>query len=179
MEYSDNDFYTFLGLDSAIYYAVNGTVRSLEVFNQNILNCVPKMNEAFTGLERHGGKWEDCFTALTTAHVQLSAVITTVTSTYLTVGDSKDAKIHNTFAVCRLHGRYDAQVPPLYSLLSWQGTSNHNPPPPISRIITGHMKWNPANIQQTASLANRSLLRLELLPSGGLTVPCFEAQSTH
>ncbi len=48
MEYSDNDFYTFLGLDSSIYYAVNGTVRSLAVFDQNILNCVPKMNEAFT-----------------------------------------------------------------------------------------------------------------------------------
>ncbi len=128
MEYPDNDFYTFLGLDSAIYYAVNGTVRSLAVFNQNILNCVPKMNEAFTGLERHGGKWKDCFTALTTAHVQLSAVITTVTSTYLTVGDSKDAKIHNTFAVCRLHGRYDAQVQT--PLLSFIMTGYKQPQPP-------------------------------------------------
>ncbi len=25
--------------------------------SKNILNCVPKTNEAFTGLERHGGKW--------------------------------------------------------------------------------------------------------------------------
>ncbi len=29
----------------------------LPVFIQNILNCVPKTNKAFTGLERHGGKW--------------------------------------------------------------------------------------------------------------------------
>ncbi len=28
----------------AIYYAVNGTVTSLPVFIQNILNCVPKTN---------------------------------------------------------------------------------------------------------------------------------------
>ncbi len=28
-----------------------------DVFIQNILNCVPKMNWDFTGLERHGGKW--------------------------------------------------------------------------------------------------------------------------
>ncbi len=49
-------FHTFMDLDSAIYYAVNGTVTSLPVFIQNILNCVPKTNEAFTGLERHGGK---------------------------------------------------------------------------------------------------------------------------
>ncbi len=53
---SDDDFYTFMDLDSAIYYAVNGTVTSLPDFIQNILNCVPKMNKAFMGLERHGGK---------------------------------------------------------------------------------------------------------------------------
>ncbi len=46
-----------MDLDSAIYYAVNGTVTSLPVFIQNILNCVPKMNKAFMGLERHEGKW--------------------------------------------------------------------------------------------------------------------------
>ncbi len=57
MEYSDDAFNTFMNLDSAIYYAVNGTVTSLQVFIQNILNCVPKTNEAFTSLERHGGKW--------------------------------------------------------------------------------------------------------------------------
>ncbi len=57
MDYSDYAFHTFMDLDSAIYYAVNGTVTSLPVFIQNILNCVPKTNKAFTGLERHGGKW--------------------------------------------------------------------------------------------------------------------------
>ncbi len=46
MDYSDNDFHTFLGLESANGLAVNGTVTSLPVF----LNCV------FTGLERHRGK---------------------------------------------------------------------------------------------------------------------------
>ncbi len=50
-------FHTFLGLDSGIYLAVNGTVTNLLVFILNILNCVLKTNEAFMGLERHGGKW--------------------------------------------------------------------------------------------------------------------------
>ncbi len=54
MDYSDDAFHTFLDLDSVIYNAVNGTVTSLLVFIQNILNCVLKTNEAFTGLERHG-----------------------------------------------------------------------------------------------------------------------------
>ncbi len=58
MEYSGDAFYTFMDLDSAIYLAVNGTVTSLPVFIQNILNCVLKTNEAFTGSERHGGKWK-------------------------------------------------------------------------------------------------------------------------
>ncbi len=49
-------FHTFLGLDSVIYLGVNGTVTASR-FHPNILNCVPKMNEAFMGLERHGGKW--------------------------------------------------------------------------------------------------------------------------
>ncbi len=57
MDYSPDVFHTFLGFESVIYLAVNGTVTSLPVFIQNILNCVPKTNEAFTGLERHGGKW--------------------------------------------------------------------------------------------------------------------------
>ncbi len=57
MEYSGDVFHTFLDLDSVIYLAVNGTVTSLPVFIQNILNCVPKTNKAFTGSERHGGKW--------------------------------------------------------------------------------------------------------------------------
>ncbi len=44
--------YTFLGLDGALYLAVNGKVKSLSVFIQNILNCVPKTNKVFTGLEQ-------------------------------------------------------------------------------------------------------------------------------
>ncbi len=54
MDYSDDVFYTFPGLDSGIYLAVNGTVTNLPVFIQNILNCVPKKNKAFTGLEQYG-----------------------------------------------------------------------------------------------------------------------------
>ncbi len=57
MDYFDDVFHTFMDLDSAIYYAVNGTVTSLPVFIWNVLNCVQKTKEAFTGLERHGGKW--------------------------------------------------------------------------------------------------------------------------
>ncbi len=50
-------FYTFLDLNSGIYLAVDGTVTSLPVFIWNILNCVPKTNQAFMELERHAGKW--------------------------------------------------------------------------------------------------------------------------
>ncbi len=42
MDYFDDVFHTFLGLDSAISLAVNGIVTSLSVFIQNILNCVLK-----------------------------------------------------------------------------------------------------------------------------------------
>ncbi len=42
MEYPGDAFHTFMDLDSAIYLAVNGTVTSLPVFIQNILNCVLK-----------------------------------------------------------------------------------------------------------------------------------------
>ncbi len=56
MDHSDDAFHTFLGIDSVIYFAVNGTVTSLLVFIQKILNRVPKMDKAFRGLERHGGK---------------------------------------------------------------------------------------------------------------------------
>ncbi len=54
MEYPGDAFRTFLDLDSVIYLAVDGTVTSLPVFIENILNCVLKTNEAFTGLERQG-----------------------------------------------------------------------------------------------------------------------------
>ncbi len=53
MDYSDDVYNIFLGLDSVNWLAVNGTVTSLPVLIQNILNCVQKANEAFTGLERH------------------------------------------------------------------------------------------------------------------------------
>ncbi len=61
MEYPGDAFHTFQDLDSVIYLAVNGTVTSLPVFIQNILNCVLKTNEAFTGSERHGvsDKWQN------------------------------------------------------------------------------------------------------------------------
>ncbi len=57
MDYFEDGFHTFLGLNSVIYLAVNGTVTSLPVFIQNILNSDPKTNKAFTGWEQHGGKW--------------------------------------------------------------------------------------------------------------------------
>ncbi len=56
MDYFNDAFHTFLGLDSVIYLAVNGRVTSFPVFIQNMLNCVLKTNKAFTGLERYGGK---------------------------------------------------------------------------------------------------------------------------
>ncbi len=57
MDYFDDVFHTFMDLDNDNYLAVNGTVTRLPVFIQNISNCVPKTNEAFTGLELHEGKW--------------------------------------------------------------------------------------------------------------------------
>ncbi len=56
MDYLDDVFHTFLDLDSVNCLAVNGTVKSLPVLIQKINNCV-RPNKAFTGLERHGGKW--------------------------------------------------------------------------------------------------------------------------
>ncbi len=53
-ENKNNDFYSKTVL--FIYLSDNGTVTSLPVFIQNILNCVPKINKAFTGLEQHGVK---------------------------------------------------------------------------------------------------------------------------
>ncbi len=46
MEYPGDVFHTFMDHDgdSVIYLAVNGTVTSLPVLIQNILNCVPKTN---------------------------------------------------------------------------------------------------------------------------------------
>ncbi len=53
---ADGVFGCLMDLDSVNCLAVNGTVTCLPVFIQNISNCVPKTNKAFTGLERHGGK---------------------------------------------------------------------------------------------------------------------------
>ncbi len=44
MDYFGDVFHTFLGLDSVIYLAVNGTVTS-----QNILNCVSEDEQSFYG----------------------------------------------------------------------------------------------------------------------------------
>ncbi len=52
MDYFGDVFHTFLGLDSVIYLAVYWAVTILPVLIHNILNCFPKTNEAFMGLER-------------------------------------------------------------------------------------------------------------------------------
>ncbi len=54
MDYPGDAFHNFLGLDSVIYLAVNGTVTSLPVLIKNILNYVLKTSETIAGLERHG-----------------------------------------------------------------------------------------------------------------------------
>ncbi len=55
MDYFDDVFHTFLGIDS---YLLGSEWDSHKVFIQNIFNYVPKMNKAFTGLEGHGRKWQ-------------------------------------------------------------------------------------------------------------------------
>jgi len=49
-------FSTFLDLESVDYIAVYGRVIYLSDFIKNILICVLKMNEGFTGVERHEGE---------------------------------------------------------------------------------------------------------------------------
>ncbi len=59
MDYYDyfNDLLaTFLDVDRVNYIAVYGRVRELSECIKNILIWVPKIKEAFTGLERHGVK---------------------------------------------------------------------------------------------------------------------------
>ena len=56
MDYLNNVFTTFLGLESCSYVAVYRGVRKLSDFIENILICVPKMNEGLTSLERHEGE---------------------------------------------------------------------------------------------------------------------------
>ncbi len=54
MDYFTDLLATFLDVDCVNYIAVYGRVRELSECIKNILICVLKMNEAFTGLERHG-----------------------------------------------------------------------------------------------------------------------------
>ncbi len=56
MDYFDDVFHTFLGLDSVIYLAVNGTVHKSS-FHPKYLKLCSEDELSFTGLERHGGKW--------------------------------------------------------------------------------------------------------------------------
>ncbi len=51
MDYFNDVFPTFLGLESVSCVAVYGGGN-----HQNILICVPKMNEGLTGLKRHEGE---------------------------------------------------------------------------------------------------------------------------
>ncbi len=46
----------FLCVDRGNIIAVYGRARELSDFIKNIFICVPKMNEGFTGLERHEGE---------------------------------------------------------------------------------------------------------------------------
>ncbi len=55
MEYFTDLLGTFLDLDRGNYIAVYGRVIELSECFKNILNCVLKMNEGLTGLERHEG----------------------------------------------------------------------------------------------------------------------------
>ncbi len=49
MDYSDDAFHPFMDLDSAIYYAVNGTVTSLPDFIQNIFKLRSEDEQSFYG----------------------------------------------------------------------------------------------------------------------------------
>jgi len=46
---------TFLRHESGSCIDVNGGTESLKISLKKIFICVPKMNESFTGLERHEG----------------------------------------------------------------------------------------------------------------------------
>jgi len=56
MDYFNNVFTTFLGLESGYDIDVLGGIRKLLDFFKNILIFVPKLNEGLTGLERHEGE---------------------------------------------------------------------------------------------------------------------------
>ncbi len=56
MDYFNDVFTIFLGLECISCMAVYGRVRELSDFIKNILICVLKMNEGLTGLDRHEGE---------------------------------------------------------------------------------------------------------------------------
>ncbi len=56
MDYFTDVLATFLCVDRGNILAVYGRVRELSEFIKNILNCVPKMNKGFAGMERHEGE---------------------------------------------------------------------------------------------------------------------------
>ncbi len=49
MDYPDDAFHTFLGLDSVNYLAVNGTVTNLPVFIQKYLKLCSEDEQSFYG----------------------------------------------------------------------------------------------------------------------------------
>ncbi len=56
MDYFVDHLGNFLCLDLGSTLAVYGRVKVLTDLIENILICVPKMNEGLTGLERHEGE---------------------------------------------------------------------------------------------------------------------------
>jgi len=56
MDYFNDVFNTFLGLEIGYDIAVYRKVRKLTDFIKNMLVCVLKMNEGLTGVERHEGE---------------------------------------------------------------------------------------------------------------------------
>ncbi len=53
MDYFNDVLTTFLDLERGSCVAAYGRDRKLSDFKKNILICVRKMNEGFTGLKRH------------------------------------------------------------------------------------------------------------------------------
>ncbi len=54
--YFDNVLAAFLGLERGRCIAAHAESESSRISLQNFLNCVQKMNESLTGLERHEGE---------------------------------------------------------------------------------------------------------------------------
>ncbi len=55
MDYFNDVLTTFLGLECVSSVAVYAGSESSRISSKNILNCVPKINKGFMGLERHEG----------------------------------------------------------------------------------------------------------------------------